>query len=388
MKAIRFRPPEIESTPELRWVLHRAFARDDLPVAPPRDPETAFDFARRLHLASRIAARAAPGRLPEEVGASAEDFAREHHLAVGNGLRYRATIQHVAELAAARRIPIIVLKGAALALLGLGTPGARNFSDLDVLIPLGRIHELRSALVASGWHISPAPRSEHQEAPLTHPALGMTELHRRIPGVRPPGFRHSFDADVLLDAGLTDEVPGFDTTCRVPKRSILIAHALVHSIVQHGFAPDGYPLFRLVVDLQSLRADLALLREAGRFLRDFDLPDLHAIATLCGALESGTAAELPNGPARVLLRHLVLAHLSPRYALGLKSHPNALLGPSDLPIPLARLRWALKVTFLSRAQVDQIYGPQKTWIAYAARQLVRPFDLGLRFLRSLQARRE
>ncbi len=386
MKSIRFRPPAIETTLELRWVLHRAFAKPELPVAPPRDAAGALDLAHRLDLAARIGARALPGTLKAEMGPAAAEIARALHLSAANSLRYELTLRQVAALAASLEVPLVILKGSAIGLLGISAPGARSFSDLDILVPVDRLLELRTALAGAGWTLSPLDGCEHQEAPLTHPALGMIELHRCIPGVRPPGSRRSFDAVALLDAGLADQLPGFDGAVRTPARPVLVAHALEHGLVQHGYAPGSYPLFRLLADLQDLGAGPKLLGEAGRFLRDVDADDLGALASLLDALASGRALDLAPGAARSLLDHLVAGALDPAYALGLKANPRSLRSPSDLPLPLATLKWVYKSAVLSRAQVDAIYGRPERWGGYAARQLLRPFDLALRFVRSRKAR--
>jgi hypothetical protein len=366
-------------------VLHRAFAKPELPVPPPGNAAGALDLALRFDLAARIGARAIPGTLKAEIGPAADEIVRALHLTAANSLRYEATLRQVAGLAASRGIPLVILKGSAIGLLGISAPGARPFSDLDILVPVDRILELRTALVAAGWTLSGLDGSEHQEAPLTHPAFGMIELHHCIPGIRPPGSRRSFDARGLLDAGLTDSLPGLDGAVRAPSRPVLIAHALEHGLVQHGYAPGSYPLFRLLADLQDLGTDTERLREAGQFLRDLDPADLSTVASLLAALEAGAAFDLHAGPPRSLLDHLVAGTLIPAYALGLKADPRALRSPSDLPLPLATLRWIYKATVLDRAHVDAIYGRPKRLGGYAARQLLRPFDLALRLGRSVRA---
>lgn len=367
-------------------MLHRAFAKPEIPVPPPGNLVAAVDLALRLDLAARIGARNRPEALKAELGPAAGEITRALHFSAANGLRYEITLRQVAARAAALGVPLVILKGSAIGLLGISAAGARSFSDLDILVPVDRILELRSALVADGWTRSALPGSEHQEAPLTHPAFGMIELHRCVPGVRPPGSRRSFDARELLDAGLTEETPGFGGVVRAPARAILVAHALVHGLVQHGYAPGSYPLFRFLADLQDLGVGRQGLEEAGRFLRDLDPGDLAAIASLLATLESGTTLELPAGPPRSLLEHLVAGVLDPAYALGLKTDPRSLRSPSDLPAAVAALRWIYKSTVLTRAQVDAIYGRPARPGGYLARQLLRPFDLAGRAIRSAAAR--
>lgn len=386
MKAIRFRPPPVEPTPELSWVLHRAFAKPELPVPPPRDPTSAVDIALRFDLAARIGSRTAPNTLKAEIGSLADEITRACHLTAANSLRYEITLRQVAGLAASRGINLVILKGSAISLLGISAPGARSFSDLDILVPVDRILELRTSLVAAGWTLSALDGCEHQEAPLTHPALGMIELHRCVPGVRPPGSRRSFDARALLDARVTQALPAFDGVVHAPDRAILIAHALEHGLVQHGYAPASYPLFRLLGDLLDLTARHDQLLEARQFLRDFDSDDFESVSSLLAVLESGTGFALPAGSPLSLLRHFVAGALNPAYALGLKADPRSLRSPSDLPLPLATLRWVFNSVVLTRAQVEAIYGRPKRLGGYAARQLLRPFDLVLRLGRAVGAR--
>lgn len=331
LRAIRFRPPALDPSPDLRWVVHRAFAKPETPVPPPRDPDAALEFALRLDLAARIGARNQSSILNAEIGPAAEELTRAFRFAVANALRHEATLRQAANLASSRGIPVVILKGAALNLLGVSAPGARSFSDLDLLVPIDRILELRSALVGAGWILSPRSGAEHQEAPLSHPLLGMIELHRFIPGVRPHGTRRSYDAGSLLEAGLTVEVARFGGSVLAPSRPVLIAHALVHGLHQHAYAAGSYPLFRFLADLQDLGASHADLREAGQLLRDIDAGDLGAVHSLLAALESGTALDLPEGAPRSLLHHLAATALNSDYALSLKANPRSFRSPSDLP---------------------------------------------------------
>lgn len=324
--------------------------------------------------------------LASELGPATDEIIRAFHFAVANALRHGASLREVAAHASSRAISIVLLKGGALHVLGLAAPGSRSFSDLDILIPIDRIPELRSALVGAGWTLSPRSGSEHQEPPLTHPSLGMIELHRFIPGVRPMGRRRSYDAGSLLEDGLSVAAPEFDESIRTPARSVLVAHALAHGLFQHGYAAGTYPLFRCLADLQDLGAGRAELSEAGQFLRDFDSADLDAVFALLSSLDTGSALELADGSARSLLHHLVGIAMNADYALSLKANPRFLRSPTDLPPSIAMLRSLYSATVLTRAQVDIIYGPPRRWGGYAARQLLRPLDLVLRLGRSIMAR--
>jgi len=120
--AFRFRPPPLAATPELPWVLARAFAPPGA-GAPPPDPEAALELAWRLGLLPRIAMRLAPESLAAELGErGAELLRRERALATARELSAAATLAEVAAAARAVGAPIAPLKGRALTLAGEAAP--------------------------------------------------------------------------------------------------------------------------------------------------------------------------------------------------------------------------------------------------------------------------
>jgi hypothetical protein len=376
----------LNPTPELRWVLHRAFAAPDAPAPPPGDPSSAFDLATRLDLAPRIAARAGATLLTAEVGPIAATFTRTLHLTAASALLHQHTLKVVASLAESRGISLVILKGCAMGLLGISSPGARGFCDLDILVAVDRIPEMTAALVEAGWKLAPFLPSELHVPGLSHPSLGTIELHRCVLGVRVPGSRRSIDGLSMDAVGLTQTVPTFNGTVRAPSIPVLTAHALVHGLVQHGYLPAFYPLFRLLADLQDLVAAGADLQDAIPFLGEIDANDLDAVETLLKALGEGTALDLPPGPPRTVLAHLVAGSLDLHYRVALKSDPRSVLGLTDLPLPVLVLRRVSQALFLSRARVDAIYGRPKRQSGYLARQVFRPVDLVLQLGSSIWAR--
>ncbi len=223
---------------------------------------------------------------------------------------------------------------------------------------------------------------------MSHPAHGTIELHRCILGVRVPGSRRSLDGSSMRDPGLSQNIPAFGAKVRAPSIPVLAAHVLAHGLVQHGYGPASYPLFRLLADLQDLQAAGAQLPSAMPFLREVDQEDLDAVETLLDALKRGAALELPPGAPRALLEHFLAGPLDPSYSVALKSDPRYALGLSDLDLPRLALRRLWKVLFLSRQRVDAIYGRPSRPGGYLARQLFRPVDLGLRLAASIGARRK
>jgi len=80
------------------------------------------------------------------------------------------------------RVPVMVLKGMALALRAYPDLGRRPMSDVDVLVPSPQIDEAVDRLLAVGWTIAddrPLPRSwrARHALPLVHPDGGHIDLH-------------------------------------------------------------------------------------------------------------------------------------------------------------------------------------------------------------------
>lgn len=366
-------------------MLHRAFARQQIPVPAPLDAAVALDIALRLDLAGRIGTRTSSSTLQAEIGPACGEIAFAVEANAALSLRSELALRQVAGVASSRRTPLVVLKGGALSMLGVAERGARSFGDLDVLVPADRVRELRFDLLEAGWSNASLDGAEFHGPPLAHPAFGILELHRYIPGVRRAGSSRFFDAHALLAAGLTDPIDGFDSSVRAPARVILGAHAIVHALHQHA-DPSSYPLFRFIADVQDIGAGPDALAETGRYLRDLDSGDLAAIAQLASALESGTARDLPAGPSRDLIGHLVAGALDEVYVARLRARGPLLPTVSALPRWLVALRKVYKSTFVSRAYIDRAHGPQKHWTGYAARRLLRPFHLALRLAERLGER--
>jgi hypothetical protein len=296
LKALRFSPPEISWTPELRWVLARAFGPPTLPFGEAFDVAEAVRLARAFNLSPRIGARTPEAVLASEARSEAAGLRRAAHLTVAQNLYRLEAVRAVALTAERGRIPFVLLKGLAFEALQLVPPGARPTSDLDLLVPerlIPRFHEL---LVADGWVPSENPDQEQHLDPLIHPRLGMIEIHRLVLGVRLPGSRQSLNHDTLLAAGLTQPIPGLPEAVRAPSGAVLLAHALVHGLVQHGNAPGSYPLFRVLADVADLGPSPENLAEASAYLRELDAEDLAAVGDLVRRLGSGLPSTLYGAP--------------------------------------------------------------------------------------------
>jgi hypothetical protein len=84
---------------------------------------------------------------------------------------------------------------------------------------------------------------------------------------------------------------------------------------------------------------------------------------------------------------MVAGATDPGYCQGLKARSGFLVTVSDLPPLLAELSSIWRAVFITRRQVDEIYGTPRTRLGYLGRRLARPFDLALRYVRSLRTRR-
>jgi hypothetical protein len=408
---IRFRPPVVAVSRELAWVLARSFAVSigQLPRlggsaagaacedgaagsdAGELDLALAVELAHRLGLAPRLGLRVR--NLPELAGGPlATELARASSLAAGSQLRALEATRVVAEVAGAAGIRCCFLKGMALEALGLVATGARPVADVDVLVPEEHAAPLAALLAAVGFAPG-GPDYPHQLAPLVHPRLGCVELHRHLPGVRLPGAAGFATFEALAGAGLLRAWPGDEmpVTALLPSPPALLAHLLAHALAQHGFRPAAYPTLRVLGDL----IDLGVAGDGGEDLLASALPlvagsvrlaEAHAAAEACRLLASGRVLELihRDGDGWRLLRHLLAGALDGGYRQALKlrelRYPLAVAGRPRAW--LAALRGALA---LSRDQVDAIYGqPRRAW-GYAARRVVRPFDLAWRAGRSLMS---
>jgi hypothetical protein len=392
-RAVRFRPPAFELEPAVRWMLLRAFGPPGAPGASAArlasDPERALLLCRRFDLAGRVAARQGRARLVAELGAAAaEGFARDQASAVAVTLRLVALAERVAAVAAPLALPLVFLKLAALELCGRLAAGSRSACDLDVLVAAGRAGELQAALLGAGFRASPLPPYEHQLAALEGAGgEGIVEVHRLLPGVRLAGGR-SATAEELAGAGLLVPLPALPGNAAAPAPEVAAAHALAHGIAQHGGSPLAYSLLKMVADLVDLGfagpGGVALAERAAAWTAaDVAAAEVEAARRLCAALAAGDALDgwgTSQAGEAVLLRHALAGRLDPAYGRSLR------LGlfrrqPSDVPRLAHLARLGARTVWLSRAQVDAIYGPPRRRLGYLGRRLARPLDLLARLAR-------
>lgn len=363
-------------------MLLRAFGPADAPCPGPVDPERALALSRRFEVSARVAARQGRERLTAELGEeAAASFSGDRARTTGSGLRLVELTREVAEIAAGLGIPLALLKFMALEASGLEVAIHRPACDVDVLALAGRSRELQDALVAAGFRPSGLPEPEHQLPTLEHPAGGAVEIHRLLPGVRVDGGA-SATFETLERCSLLISCGSFPGRCFVPAPEAQAAHILVHGLGQHGWWPSSYSLLKMVSDLIDLSPATLTPRVLSWVEADISTAEALAVGRLCESLRAGEDLfTRDDEPEAVLLRHILAGRLDPDYESALR------LGlfraqPSDRP-PLLRLARSIAGTvFLTRAQVDAIYGPPRHPLGYLGRQLARPFDLLARLGRS------
>jgi hypothetical protein len=392
---IRFQPPPLVLSSEIRWMLLRAFGPLDAPFPGTVEPTAALALARRFEMSARIATRQGRERLAAELGgssgeATAAAFVHDRRSAAAVGLRLMGEAGRVAAVAAALGIPLAFLKFAALEAAGMLAAGSRGACDIDLLAPGSQARELWSALVAAGFRGSGLPEAEHQLPALAWPEGGAVEIHLTLSGVRLGGAEdRSAGYETLAAAGMLRPLPAFPGRCAAPPPEVLAAHVLVHGIGQHGFWPASYPLFKMVADLIDLgELDALTDRALGWVARDVSPAEAAAVRRLVARLAAGEdPVSWPSAATgeETLLRHILAGRLDPGYERALRLglfRPQ----PSDRPRPLQLARTVLGAVFLSRAQIDAIYGPPRTPLGYLGRRIARPFDLGWRLGRYAWAR--
>lgn len=404
------RPVAVAVTPELAWVLGRAFGPVGAPWGEALDGGAAVTLATRLGVVSRIADRWGPERLRDDLGPdAAEEAVSTYRREAVAATRLLALARLVCRVAAREGIRAVPLKFAALCLSGAASPASRPAADVDLLVADEDAPRLVAALAADGFLVSDGPAYAHQHPPLLHPRGGMLELHRTIPGVRlSPGTGEARLEDVVRE-GLVREVagePGGDAFL-VPVPALLAAHALAHGIYQHGLEPAAYPPLRMLADLQDLARSAAAEAEADVPAADEALAAaLPLVAAEVAAEDARAAWALPGRLAREggravltdpesrearLLGHFLRGALDPEYARSLKLRSISTL-PSDRRGPLGLLRQAWDAVALEPAQTRKLYGA-KTRTAHIAALALRPFHLAAKLVRyalaaARQSRRE
>jgi hypothetical protein len=338
-------------------------------------------MARGLDLAPRIAFRTGRERLGRELGeAPARTLIAARGLAALGADGQLALARDVGAVARAHGLPLVLLKGAALHATGVVPAGSRWSADLDILVPAEAVGDFDAALRAEGFVASPgAIGCEHQTAALQRGEGEIVEIHRFLPGVSTPGSRRFVTLEMLASSGLLVELPDWPARASVPARAILAAHALVHGLAQHGFAPRAYPLTRMLADLIDLGVagpdGETLMAEAHAWTeRHVTAEEAFAVLELVRQLVAGRVEPSP------LLSHVLAGLLDDDYVASLKLRVLG-SGPSQHSPAFAVGRDAWHALFPGLEQLAGLHPGRAPWLS----ALRRPFDLASRAVRAAAA---
>jgi hypothetical protein len=312
--------PEVVLVPEVRWVLLRAFGPADAPFLGRLDPPRALSAATDLGLVERIGARASSAVLVAELGRDVcHQLAVSRLRALAGVRRLCALLPELAGIAEAARIPIVLLKFAAMHARGALADGSRAAGDLDVLVRERDAEPLAEILLARGFRAAATTMADHHLPPLQDAQGRVVEVHTCLPGLRPPGRRRFARFEDVQAAGGLEPARGLGGACHLPRRDLMAGHVVAHGLAHHGGA-DAYPVTRMLADLIDLLPGdrHATGRDALAWVaRDVSRGRLEAVLGLCDALERGDLDGLGSGtgprPRAVLLHHVLAGALDPRY---------------------------------------------------------------------------
>ncbi len=339
-----------------------------------------MELAVALDLAARIAARMGRQRLRHELGDEGTDRLIDERIGVASAaLQVLKTAREVAAIAARAAMPVVALKFLALHQTSRLLEGSRKVVDCDLLVPAARAAELQQALAAAGFRPDESHAAEHHLPPLTHPTLGMVEIHRMMIGVRlAPGGPSATLEELARRRRLRrlEHLPG---ECFVPDDGVLAAHLLVHGLAQHALRPSSYPLTRMLADLVDLglsgERGQALAAEAAELVRaDVSEVEIEAVRGLCRRLAEGFPGpeQWAREPEGLLLRHILAGSLDAGYAraLELRFLTARLSDGSRLSGFLQTARRQL-----GAASLAESYGPSRSRLDHLWKAARRLFDL-------------
>jgi hypothetical protein len=387
--AERFHPPRLEVPDSLGWVLGRALGPPQARLTAGAESARAEALSGDLLLTSRIARRTPPELLAAELGKdAAARFEAEARNTTALQMQYRATCHMLAGLAAELAIPVVFLKGMALQLTGVVQAGDRPTADVDLLVPEEACAQVQGALMERGFRHSfaVAMRHPHQLPPLWHPQWLGVEVHRLAAGLQVAPGTTAASADQLLDRGLCERLDAMPGAACVPRLDVLLAHLVVHAVVQH---PDsGAYFFRLLADVQDVLAGAAALQELlGRaaawvswLVPEDEMLGLVRIVEALGRGDDLGVIAGAEGSAATDLRHFVAVVVHRGYRI--RQGVNAVL-VGERTDDLSRRRCRLPRLWWPRREVLGPDGRPLPWPVFLRWWMTRPLRMAGGLLQAL-----
>ncbi|WP_164884985.1 nucleotidyltransferase domain-containing protein [Rubrivivax rivuli] len=208
-------------------------------------------LSRRLRLLGRLAeqveAAGLMDRLPPPV---VNPLRAELQFSRWRTNQMRWTVERVSATLSDVTHPLVLLKGAAYAGLGLPIARGRLPSDLDILVPQAHLAEVQARLVAAGWVEAELDAHDqryyrewsHEVPPMRHPVLPLElDLHHNI---LPPVARVSVPAAPLLARLQPSKWQGWQV--------LHPADQLLHSAVHLFHDSEARDRLRDLVDMDGL----------------------------------------------------------------------------------------------------------------------------------------
>jgi len=174
-------------------------------------------------------------------------------LALENERRIRWEANRVQHAFFGLDLDVILLKGGAYIAQDLSAGNKRLTSDLDILIPAGRLSDAESALQQHGWNTKVGDDYDdhyyrawmHELPPMQHNVRGSwLDVHHNL---LPLTSRRCIDASALISGSVQSKLSGFSVLCN--------PDMLIHSILHGFYGGEFLNAFRDVLDIHELISD-------------------------------------------------------------------------------------------------------------------------------------
>ena len=309
-------------------------------LAPAADLNGVLDLLAAQGLISTLGGHLLDDPMIEVPARVAERVRSVNMRARPRGLLNHSVTRRLTSELAARGIPVIPLKGAALAEAVYGDVGKRVSSDIDLLVPLKRLGDAVAFAEEQGWREPELLRSAgmpalHRE--LFHETLPPLEIHWRV-----HWYEDSFAAAAMARARQTDE--GWLRAEPADELAFLLLF----------LARDGFAGLRQVVDVAAWWAALGASSRPADGVRAVALahPELEPALTAAARLAEEVAA-IPEGSliadGRLSARQRAAMRLQNPFLTGSKAQVEA-----DISL------------------VDALLAPPRGLRPFVARQLLIP----------------
>lgn len=222
---------------------HAAWLRPDGPPRAllPKTPESWIRLARRLGNAGLAGLVLAQDRFKanDVPLVFVDELRRCAHLAAAHTLNAMSRLERLAEALNRAKVPVILLKGAALNLTIYDRPDLRPMGDVDLLVRRGDIEKTIEVLLAAGCHRGAElvrddffPKYYYEtELVMDSPMPVRIDLHVRP--LRPMHLLHFIDEGSFWANAMP--VPIGSATAMIPSRERMLVHLAAHA-AYHGCA--------------------------------------------------------------------------------------------------------------------------------------------------------